>query len=314
MIKPIMQPFETQQHRVAIIGCGNVGATIAFALTLEGIANELILLSRDKQKALGEKLDIEHGMPFLEHTKITATNDYADIAGSDMVIVTAGAKQKPGQTRLDVIQTNLSIIEELIPKIIQYVPEAVILIVSNPVDLLTYRAAQIANNHQGKIFGSGTTLDTSRFRVHLAEFLRVNPISIHAYILGEHGDSSFHTLSSATIGGQSIANVKGYSLDLAIDAFNRAKNAAYQIINAKGATYYAIAVVAVRITRAVLRDSRIVLPVSVPISNYYNHKDISLSVPCIIGRDGVEEVLQIKLSDEEQQNLANSVNKLKSHL
>ena len=229
--------INTNADRVAIIGLGNVGTTTAFTLLIEGVANELILLSRSKDKAVGEKLDLEHGLPFLEHTTILATDDYKDLSGSDVVVVTAGVKQKPGQTRLDVASQNVKIIEAVIPEIVRNAPDAVVVIVSNPVDILTYKASTLAKSQGGKVFGSGTALDTARFRFHLSEFLKVNPKSIHTYILGEHGDSSFHTLSTATVGGQPISGFPDYSEDRAEAAFKEAKTAAYKIIKAKGATY-----------------------------------------------------------------------------
>ncbi len=304
----------TEADKVAIIGCGNVGATTAFTLLIEGIANELVLLSRTKEKAVGEKLDLEHGLPFLEHTRIIATDDYQDIVGSDVVVITAGIKQKPGQTRLDVAGQNTKIIETIIPQILHHAPDAVIVIVSNPVDVLTYKAATISKGHQGKIFGTGTTLDTARFRFHLSEFLKVNPRSIHTYILGEHGDSSFPALSNATVGGQPIAGFPNYSKQKAEEAFKKAQTAAYKIINAKGATFYAIAVVVARIVANVLRDSHSVLPVSVPLTDYYGHSGVALSVPCVIGRNGIEKVIHLPLSTTERKLLTKSVHTLKKYL
>lgn len=310
---PHPSPINTEAKKISIIGCGNVGTTTAFTILVEGIANELVLLSRDKNKAFGEKLDLEHGLPFLKHTTIISTDDYQDIANSDIVIITAGAKQRPGQSRLDVAAQNVKILEKIIPKINQYSPDSVIIIVSNPVDILTYKAFSHTKNH-GKILGTGTSLDTARFRVHLSEFLHINPTSIHAYILGEHGDSSFHTLSSAIAGGQPITTLPKFSSQKAEEAFTKAKTAAYKIIEAKGATFYAISVVVTRIVTNILRDSHTVHPVSVPIHNYYGHSNVALSLPCVIGKNGVEEVIHLPLSEQEQQHLAESVKTLKKYL
>lgn len=304
----------TDNHKVSIIGCGKVGMTAAYTIVLQGLAHELILHGRCRDKIVGEELDLEHGLPFLSHTKIMATEDYRDIADSDVVVITAGAAQKPGESRLDLAQKNIDIMEQIIPKVVKNAPEAIILIVSNPVDVLTYKAYQLAGLPKGQIFGSGTTLDTSRFRFHLSEFLDVNPSSIHAYILGEHGDSSFPAISSASVGGQPLSTFPKFSHDRAVKAYEKARTAAYKIIESKGATYYGIAVVIARMVKAVLKDEGIILPVSVPLHHYYGHSGVALSVPGVLGRKGVEASLEVKLNWEEKQMLAKSVRTLKSYL
>lgn len=303
--------------KVSIIGLGHVGATAAFSMLLDGTPSELVLLARDKNKAIGEKLDLEHALPFLNYTRIIATDNYEDIQGSNLVVITAGAAQKPGQTRLDLIDMNIKIIDEIMPKILNNAPNATILIIANPVDVLTYRANQIAGtseNEQGtRIFGSGTMLDTARFRYHLSESLGVNSRSIHAYVLGEHGDTSFPVYFNATIGGQKLVDFPGFSEEKVKEAYQLARNAAYSIIEAKGATYYAIGVVATKIMRSIYSDARTVMPVSIPLHNYHGHSGVSLSVPCIIGDRGVEQVLNIDLSPEEEKNLEKSAKTLKEY-
>jgi L-lactate dehydrogenase len=263
---------------------------------------------------IGEELDLEHGMSFLPFSKITATTNYADLANSDVVIVTAGAAQKPGETRLDLAAKNIAIIESVIPEVVKYAPEAIIVIVSNPVDVLTYKAYQIAGLPKGRIFGSGTTLDTARFRFHLSEFLQVNPQSIHAYILGEHGDSSFPAISSASVGGQPLMSMSNFSEERAWKAYEKARSAAYKIIAAKGATYYGIGTVVSHIVSKILHDARSVLPVSIPLHQYYGFSGVAASVPCIIGRNGVAETLEIKLDWEEKRRFEKSVTTLKQYL
>lgn len=299
--------------KASVIGCGNVGITAAYAMILNQIPTEIVLVSRDVEKARGEKLDLDHCIPFLGSTKITATDNYDDIAGSRFVVVTAGAAQKDGETRLDLVKKNLAIIDDIIPKVLAVAPQAVILIVSNPVDILTYRAIQLAGEQTGRIFGSGTMLDTARFRFHLSEALRVNPRSIHTYILGEHGDSSFPTIASATVGGQPLLTFPNVTQEMVLEAFQRARNAAYEIIKAKGATFYAIGVVITKIMESIFYDSRSVLPVSYMVNQYYGVSDVSLSVPCIIGHSGISQVLQVELSEEEQRQLQQSAEVLKSH-
>ncbi|MCC6710816.1 MAG: L-lactate dehydrogenase [Candidatus Pacebacteria bacterium] len=301
-------------NKVAIIGCGRVGMSTAFAILQQGIVNELLLVSRSKAKAEGEKLDLEHGLSFLRHTNISASDNFADLINSDVVVFTAGDSQKPGETRLDLVEKNKAIIRETIPQILKYAPNAIIILVSNPVDILTYEAYKIADLPKGRIFGSGTTLDTSRFRFHLSEQLKVNPKSIHAYILGEHGDSSFPAISGAIVGGQSLLSISGMSEEKALSAYKKTRDAAYNIIKAKGATYYAIATAASKLVETILTNSKKIYPVSIPLHNYYGHSGVSLSVPCVIGRGGVEQTIEIKLSWEEKKLLEKSVNILKKYL
>ena len=301
-------------NKVSIIGCGKVGMSAAYSMLHHGTANEIILFGRDKSHIIGEELDLEHAISFLPSATIKASDNYADIENSDVVVITAGAAQKPGETRLDLTKKNLSIIESIIPNVVKYAPNSIILIVSNPVDILTYRAYQIAGWPKGRIFGSGTTLDTARFRFHLSEFLKVSPRSIHAYILGEHGDSSFPVVSSASVGGQQITTLDSFSEEKALKAFEKARQAAYSIIASKGSTFYGIGAVISHIVGKILRDARSVLPVSIPLHQYYGNSGMAVSVPCVVGRNGVEKVLEAKLDWHEKQMLEKSVENLKSYL
>lgn len=306
--------MNNKKYKVSIIGCGKVGMTAAYSLIHDGTVNELLLVARDKDQVLGEQLDLEHGLSFLHHVNVSSTDNYEQVAGSDVVVVTAGAAQKPGDTRLDLANKNVAIIEEVIPKIVKHSPDSIILIVSNPVDILTYKAYQIAGLPKGRIFGSGTTLDTARFRFHLSEFLKVNPTSIHAYILGEHGDHSFPVISSASVGGQPLTTMPGFSQERAEKAYLEARNAAYKIIATKGATYYAIGAVVAHIVKKILTDAKSILPVSVPLHQYHDVNGVAMSVPCIVGKDGVEKTLEIKLSWEEKQKLHQAAETLKKFL
>lgn len=304
----------TDSNKVSIIGCGRVGMSTAFSLLHSGVVNELVLHGRHKADIVGEELDLEHGIAFLHSAKVTATDSFADLADSDVVLFTAGASQKPGDTRLDLTEKNVAIMESILPEILRYAPNAIIILVTNPVDILTYKAYQLAGLPKGQIFGSGTVLDTSRFRFHLSEFLQVNPRSIHAYVLGEHGDSSFPVTSQATVGGQPLSDFPNFSEKKVQDAYEKARKAAYTIIASKGATYYGIAAVLTQIVKTVLTNSRSVLPVSIPLHNFYGHSGVALSVPCVVGRRGVEAVLRPKLSWEEKQALEKSANALKKFL
>lgn len=301
-------------NKISIVGCGRVGMSAAYSLLHTGDVNELVLFGRCKENLVGEMLDLEHGISFLKPAKVYPSTDIADIAGSDIVIYTAGAAQKPGETRLDLVEKNSKILEEYLPDIVKYAPQAVIVIVSNPVDILTYKAYKMSGLPKGRILGTGTTLDTARFRYHLSEYCDINPQSIHAYLLGEHGDSSFPAISSANIGGQALTSLTCLTEDKVEKAYYKAKHAAYKVIAAKGATYYAIASVLTHIVTTILSDAKKVLPVSVPLHNYYDISGVALSVPCIIGRNGVERVLKIKLSWEEKQKLEKSAKTLKKFL
>lgn len=302
-------------NKVAIVGCGRVGMATAFALLVEGIPNELLLFGRSLEKIKGEELDLEHSLPFLKHAVVHATDNYEELRDSDVVIVTAGYSQSDQDTdRLDLTEKNRVIIQDMIPRIARHAPEAIIIIVTNPVDILTYEAYKLAGLPKGKIFGTGTILDTARFRFHVSEHVKVNPASVHAYILGEHGDSSFAALSSATIGGQSLLSFPAMTEEKAQQAYEKSRDAAYKIVAAKGATYYAIAVATVKLVKTILRDSKQVFPVSIPLHNYHGHSGVALSVPCVIGRSGVEQVVELKLSWDEKQRLEKSVQTLKQYL
>jgi len=304
--------FDT--NKVTIIGCGKVGMTAAFSLLHTGLINELVLFGRSKQKLLGEQLDLEHALGFLPHADIQASDDWSDVAKSDVIVYTAGESQKPGQNRLDLVETNVAILEKMLPNMLRHAPNAVILVVANPVDILTYKAYQMAGWPKGRIFGSGTALDTARFRFHLSEFLHLNPNSIHASILGEHGDTSFPVLSSATVGGQPLTSMDRFSKEQALKAYEQARKAAYKIIDCKGATYYGIGLVIAHIVSKILRNAKSVLSLSIPLHQYHGHSGIALSVPCVLGREGVQETLQAKLDWREKQQLQHSVETLKKYL
>lgn len=307
MLKP-------ESFKVAIIGLGKVGVTTAYALLLKGLASELVLFSRDIKKAEGEKADLEHGQPFYPHATITATSSYEDLVGTDLVIFTAGAAQKPGQTRLDLTKANCAIVDSVIPKIVKHAPHTLILMVANPVDILTLRATELAGLPVGHVFGSGTLLDTARFRLHLSKTIKVNPTSIHAYILGEHGDSSFAQISMATIGGKPLLSFLEMSPDHLKWAEAETRKDAYKIISGKGATYYGIGTAITHIVECIVRNSTKIMPLSTVLTGQYGLHGVSLSLPCVLGRNGVETVIDLPLSMEEQASLQNSASTLKSHL
>jgi len=294
--------------KVGVVGCGKVGMTAAFAMLLSGTPGEIVLIDRTLEKVEGEKLDMEHALPFLDYVKITASDDYASLNGCDFVVYTAGSPQKVGETRLDLCKNNKQILRDNLPKIIKSCPKAIVLIVANPVDVLTFEASKIAPLMKGRFFGSGTMLDTARFRFHLAEKLKINPHSVHTYVLGEHGDTSFPVFENALVGGQKLLDLPGVSKEMVMEAYKKTRDAAYKIIEAKGATYYAIGVVVSKIMEAIVSNSRTVYPLSVVIG------EVALSMPCVLGSRGIERVLEVEFSEREKIDYEKSVSELKKYI
>jgi len=307
------------RSKVAIIGCGNVGSTFAFSLMISGIAREIALIDRNLSRAQGECMDLNHAASFVSPIKIYAA-EYDGCKDADVVVITAGAKQKPGQTRIDLVNANTDIFKDIVPKIMKYAGNAILLIVTNPMDILTYVTLKISGFPVNKILGSGTVLDSSRFRYSISERCNVDPRNVHAYIIGEHGDTELPVWSHANIGGMVLSDycpICGGKCDYKNELgsiFEEVKNAAYKIIESKGATYYAIALALVKIAEAVLRDENSVLPVSTLINDYCGINDVCLSIPCIVNRNGVEKILKLKLSPEEQKKLKFSADSLRNIL
>ena len=303
-------------RKVAIVGCGFVGSATAFALMQSGLFSEIVMLDADQAKAEGEALDISHGVPFSKPCDIYA-GDYDDIADSAIIIVTAGAAQKPGETRLDLIKKNVGIFKSIIPEIAKRNFKGILLIVATPVDVLTYAAKQLSGLPDDRVFGSGTVLDTARLRFNLSDHLGVDPRSIHAFIIGEHGDSEFAAWSSANVSGVEISRfceMRGYFHDHDLAKENIAdevKNAAYDIIQKKRATYYGVAMATKRICEAIIRDEKSILPVSTIQHGRFGINDVALSIPVIVGKDGVESEIPFALNDEEMAKLRDSAKTLK---
>jgi L-lactate dehydrogenase len=280
-----------------------VGASFAYALMQSGVANELILLDADEARAEGEAMDLNHGMPFVSPMRIRA-GGYELLAGCDLTVITAGANQRPGQTRLELVQKNAGVIRDIVPKVVAANPSGVILVATNPVDILTEIAAEVAGLPAGHVFGSGTTLDTARFRYLIGDHFHVNPHSVHAYIVGEHGDSAVALWSLANVAGIRISDYAthdGRRADRQVmdRIFEQTRDAAYEIIQRKKSTYYAIGLALRTIVEAVLRDEQTVLTVCAPIRGLYGVTDISLSLPTVVGHGGAETVLEIPMSPEE---------------
>lgn len=305
-------------RKLAVIGCGFVGSASAFALMQSGLFSEMVLIDANRARAEGEALDISHGLPFAKPMKIYA-GDYPDLADASLIVVTAGAGQKPGETRLDLVKKNVSIFRSIIPSITQYNKEAILLIVANPVDILTYAAAKLSGFPENRVFGTGTVLDTARLKYLLGEHLQVDSRAVHAFILGEHGDSEIVAWSSANVSGLPLHNfceMRGYfDHDAAMETLAAGvKNSAYEIIDKKGATYYGIAMSVRRVCEAIVRDEKSILPVSSVQHGSYGIQDVALSLPAVVGKDGVETIVPIALSEEEIAALRVSAQTLKDVL
>lgn len=303
-------------RKVAIIGCGFVGSSSAFALMQSGIFSEMVLIDVDRNRAEGEALDISHGVPFASPMKIYA-GDYSDLGDAAMVVVTAGAAQKPGETRLDLVNKNVVIFKSIIPQIRESGFSGVLLIVSNPVDVLTYAAIQMSGLPEAKVIGSGTVLDTARLRYMLGEHVDVDPRDVHAYVMGEHGDSELVAWSSATVAGVPLSEfceLHGHYQHREAEAriAEDVKNSAYTIIEKKHATYYGVAMAVRRICTAVMRDEDCVLPVSSLMVGEYGLSDLCISMPTIVGRNGVVARVPVSINDDEEKELQKSAAALKA--
>lgn len=304
--------------KCAVIGCGFVGASSAFSLVESGLFNELVLLDVNRDKAEGEALDLSHGLAFTRPMEIYA-GDYKDLADAGIIIITAGVGQKPGETRLDLVKKNVGIFKQMIPSIIEYNKEAILLVVSNPVDILTWVTLKLSGYPKERVFGSGTVLDSSRLKYMLGKHLQVDPRSVHAFIVGEHGDSELPLWSSANVSGvplNQFCELRGFEEhdeNRTVLAEN-VKNSAYEIINRKGATYYGIALSVRRICECIVGDEHSILPVTSLLEGEYGYSDISMGVPTVVGQHGVEKVLEMEINDVEREQLTQSANGLKKIL
>lgn len=301
--------------RVAIVGVGNVGATFAYALLLSGLAAEIVLIDANRAKAEGEAMDLNHTVPFSHPTRVWA-GDFPDCTGAVVTVLAAGAGQKPGETRLDLVKKNAEIWKQIVPEITRKNRDGILLIATNPVDVLTYAAWKLSGLPAQRVIGSGTILDTARFRYLLSEHFGVDARSVHAFIIGEHGDSEVPVWSSANIAGmrlQEFCEAQGIPYDQRAlnDIFLRTRDAAYRIIERKGATYYAVAAGLMRITQAILRNQNTVLSVSSLIRDYHGLSDVCFSLPTVVDRGGIERVLRLELDDAEIGKLRHSAEILK---
>ncbi|GAA0746318.1 L-lactate dehydrogenase [Clostridium oceanicum] len=304
--------------KVSVIGAGFVGSTTAYALMQTELVSDLVIVDINKTKAEGEAMDLAHGTSFVKPINVMA-GDYKDTKDSDIVIITAGAGQKPGETRLDLINKNLNIFKSIIPEVVKYSPESILLVVSNPVDVLTYITYKLSGFPKERVIGSGTVLDTSRFRYLISKKFDIDSRNVHTYIMGEHGDSEIATWSSTNIAGMTVSEFCKSVNESCDECFKdntleSVKKAAYEIINKKGYTNYAVGLAVKRIVSAILGDENAILTVSSLLSGQYGINDVYLGTPTIINRHGVEKVLEVPLDKNEMKELKDSAEVLKGHI
>ncbi len=306
-----------KRQKVILVGDGAVGSSYAFALVNQNIAQELGIIDINKAKTEGDALDLSHALAFTSPKKIYAA-DYADCKDADIVVITAGAPQKPGETRLDLVHKNFKITKAIVDPIVESGFNGIFLVAANPVDILTYAVWKFSGFPTHKVLGSGTSLDSARFRQAIAELVDVDARNVHAYILGEHGDTEFPVWSHANVAGLQIYEwVKDrpeVDQEALVNMFFSVRDAAYTIIEKKGATFYGIGVALARITKAILSDENSVLPLSVYLDGQYGQKDIYIGAPAIVGRNGIKDVIEIPLSDSEKDRMEASASQLRQIL
>ncbi|MDP4238263.1 MAG: L-lactate dehydrogenase [Bacteroidota bacterium] len=311
--------MDALKPKIAIVGAGNVGSTFAFSLMISGLAREIVLIDKNESLAVGECMDLNHAISFTHPTRIYAAG-FEGCKDADIVVITAGANQKPNETRTDLVNKNVAIFKEIVPAVAKQASNAILLVVTNPVDILTYVTLKLSGFPSNRVIGSGTVLDTARLRYMISDYAKVDPGNIHAYIIGEHGDTELPVWSNATIGGMDVETYcseyarQGNARNELKEIFVKVKNAAYEIIRLKGATNYSIALSLVKITRSILRNENSILPVSTLITDYYGISDVCISIPSIVNREGVKQYVKLDLSDEEQELFSHSANTLKAFI
>ncbi len=308
-----------QSSKVVIVGTGMVGMSYAYSLVNQGVVEELVLIDINKNKAIGESMDLNHGLAFSPRKMKIYAGDYADCKDANLVVIAAGVSQKEGETRLHLLNRNAAIMKTVVKNIMDSGFNGIFLVASNPVDILTYVVWKESGLDSSRVIGSGTSLDTARLRYEISAKINVSVANIHAYILGEHGDSEFVCWSNAFVGAKPILDVIDDMDEIEFDdldrIYHKVKNAAYEIIEKKQATYYAIGLALVRITSAILNNENRILPISVYNDGVYAiEPDVYIGLPAVINKDGVHHVVKLKLNDSEKQSLNKSANILRSYL
>ena len=302
--------------KVAIVGAGAVGTTFAYSLLIQGLVSQIIIIDVNKERAEGEVMDLNHGMPFAYPVRIWS-GDYHDCKDADIVVIAVDRGQKIEQSRLDLAQGNFEIMKTIVPKITKYNRDCILIVVTNPLDVMTYAALKLSGFPKSRVLGSGTSLDTARLRFLLAEHLQIDPRNVHAYIIGEHGDSEVPVWSLANVAG---IKLRDYCLACKVpfserkfdDLFLKVKNAGYEIIKRKGRTNYGVALAVARIVRSILRNENSVLTVSTLLEDYYGVKNVCLSVPAILNRKGIKEIIKLPLDQKEKDKFRESARIIKN--
>ena len=299
-----------KKGKVVLVGTGFVGMSMAYSMLNRGGVNELVLIDIDKEKTIGEEMDLSHGLPFAPQKMVIKAGDYDECKDAQVVVITAGIAQNPGQTRLELAETNTRIVKSITQNIMDSGFKGVIIVASNPVDLMTYVVAQVSGLPKNKVIGTGTVLDTARLRYIMSDYLKVSSKNIHAYIMGEHGDSSFVPWNHAYVGCKKIKDVmkdNNHPMEDLEKIHKDVVNAAYEIINKKKATYYGIGMSLSKLVKAVLDNENTILTVSTYLKDgEYGQNDIYIGVPSVINSNGVRELLNLELTEQEQEKLNNS--------
>ncbi|KHF38937.1 L-lactate dehydrogenase [Halalkalibacter okhensis] len=305
-------------NRVVLIGTGAVGCSYAYSLINQGVVEELVLIDVNELRSEGEAMDLNHGLPFAPTAMKVWNGTYDDCQQADLVVITAGLAQKPGETRLDLVAKNTTIFKQIVGHIMKSGFDGIFLVATNPVDIMTYVTWKESGLPKERVIGSGTTLDSARLRYMLGDYFEIDPRNIHAYIIGEHGDTELPVWSHTTIGMDKLESYiernDTYNTGALDKIFENVRDAAYHIIERKGATYYGIGMSLVRITRAILQNENSVLPVSAYLTGEYEHNDIYIGVPTIINRNGIRNILEIELNDKEKNQFNHSVKTLRESM
>ena len=308
-----------QKSKVVVVGTGFVGMSYAYALVNQGAVEELVLIDIDKNKAEGEAMDLNHGLAFGPRKMTIRAGDYDECSDAGLVVITAGVNQKDGETRIHLLERNAGIIKTVVKNIMKSGFDGILLVASNPVDILAYVAWKESGLPHSKVIGSGTSLDTARLRYEISQYIHIDSRNVHAYILGEHGDSEFVCWSNAFVGAKPIGDVIKTMDEISFEnldhIYKKVRDAAYEIIKRKKATYYGVGMALVRITRAIFNNENRIVPISVLNNGVYDiHKDVYIGLPAVLNRDGVHHVVKLSLNEDEKMKLKNSANILRSSL
>lgn len=307
--------MKNRVNRVALIGTGFVGSSYAFALLNQGVVEELVLIDLNKEKSEGDAMDLNHGLPFAPSPTKIWYGDYSDCRDADLVVICAGANQKPGETRLDLVEKNTRIFKGIVGEVMSNGFDGIFIVATNPVDILTYAVWKFSGLPKERVIGSGTILDTARFRFLLGDYFNVDTRNVHAYIIGEHGDTELPVWSHADIAGRQISEwikkEEHYKQEDLDELFLNVRDAAYHIIERKGATYYGIAMGLIRLTKAILQNENSVLTVSAYLEGEYGQKDVYIGVPAVVNRGGIREIVELDLDQVEKEKFNHSVEVLK---